>query len=346
MPHVQQPAVAQFLGAAALPAQGSAGAQKAATMFKIGLALVIVGCTIGMLLNIFVFIIPAVGSPQFGDYMAVMFKSAIIAYLPVAIYLAVPYIVDRYDPEPWWALAGVFAWGALFATGVSAVLNTIVGMIPDDPAVGGFLSSALAAPVFEEATKGLAILGMVVFLRKEFDGVVDGIIYGTFAGIGFAATENVIYYMRFHQSLGASGMDNIFVLRGMVTPWLHPMFTAMTGIGFGLAREKGGDAAKFLYPIGGYFVAVFMHAWWNGMPQVMGCLSPSLGGITQILNLIIGVLMALAFFGLICWLVYRKARSRRRSTTSSRRTAAASRRACRGAARRAPLSSRQARAWR
>ena len=130
--------------------------------------------------------------------------------------------------------------------------------------------------MFEEATKGLAILGMIIFLRKEFDGVVDGIIYGTFAGIGFAATENVIYYMRYHQTLDAGGLNNIFVMRGMLTPWLHPLFTSMIGIGFGLAREKAGNstALKILYPVGGYFVGVFMHAWWNGMPQVAGFIHP------------------------------------------------------------------------
>jgi hypothetical protein len=54
---------------------------------------------------------------------------------------------------------------------------------------------------------------------------------------------------------------------------------------------------------------VFLHAWWNGMPQVAGFISPTLGGLMQILNLIFGVIMALGFFGLICWLVYRKGKT-------------------------------------
>jgi RsiW-degrading membrane proteinase PrsW (M82 family) len=258
---------------------------------QLGLALTLLGCFIGLVLYIVVFIVPAVESPHFGDYMAAMGRSAVLAYLPVALYLLVPYVVDRYDPEPWWALAGVFAWGALFATGVSAVINTVNSQL-----FGPFFGTAVSAPIFEEATKGMAILGMVIFLRREFDGVVDGIIYGTFAAIGFAATENVIYYTRFGGS--PDGLTQIFVLRGVLTPYLHPLFTSMTGIGFGLAREHGAAWAKVVFPVGGYFAGVFLHAWWNGIPQLF----PG----AAILNLIVGLLMALAFMVLVIVLVYRK----------------------------------------
>ena len=42
--------------------------------------------------------------------------------------------------------------------------------------------------------KGMAVFGVFFFLKREFDGVVDGVIYATFAALGFAATENIIYY--------------------------------------------------------------------------------------------------------------------------------------------------------
>jgi len=251
----------------------------------------VTGCLIGLLLNIVVFIIPATAEPQFASYMTLMAKAAIVAYMPVFIYLLVPYVVDRYDPEPWWALAGVFIWGATFATGVSAVINTLNSAL-----FGEFFGSAVSAPLFEEFTKGLAILGMAVFLRREFDGVVDGIIYGTFVAIGFAATENVIYYMRSGQD-----MTSIFFLRGVLTPWLHPLFTSMTGIGFGLAREHHSSWGKVVFPLGGYFIGVFLHSWWNGLPQLF----PG----AFFLNLVVGILMALTFFVLVCVLVYRKGKT-------------------------------------
>ncbi|MEM6789954.1 MAG: PrsW family intramembrane metalloprotease [Myxococcota bacterium] len=254
----------------------------------VGLLLLVAGCLLGLVLNLAVFVFPATLEPKFDLYMTRLARSALLAYLPVAFYLAIPWLIDRYDPEPWWALAGVFAWGALFATGVSAVINSINGAL-----FGSFFSAAVSAPVFEEATKGLAILGLVIFLRTEFDGAVDGIIYGIFAGIGFAATENIIYYMRFEQEL-----TQIFVLRGVLTPWLHPLFTAMIGLGFGVAREYGGRFAGVLFPLVGYGAGVFLHAWWNGLPALFPA--------AFILNLIVGVMMALSLVILVAVLVYRK----------------------------------------
>ncbi len=264
------------------------------------------GVFVGLILNIIIFIIPAIASPHAGFLMSTMMKAAVVAYIPVALYLFVPWVIDRYDPEPWWALLLVFVWGALMATGFSALINTIVGAI-----FGSFVGSAMSAPIFEEATKGMAILGVMVFLRREFDGVVDGIIYATFVAIGFAATENIIYYLRGGLegakqagSVGA-GMAQIFVLRGILTPWLHPLFTAMTGIGFGLAREHGSTWAKLVFPFLGYCVGVFLHAWWNGLPQIFG-------SAALVLNLVFGILFALAFFLIICFLVWRKGRIIRR----------------------------------
>lgn len=254
----------------------------------VGLGLLLIGCLVGVVLNLLVFVLPALADPQFEAYMAKLGRSAVLAYLPVAIYLSVPWLVDRYDPEPWWALAGVFAWGALFATGVSALVNTIAGAL-----FGEFFGMAVSAPVVEEATKGMAMLGLVVFLRREFDGAVDGIIYGVFAGIGFAATENIIYYMRFEQEL-----NQIFVLRGVLTPWLHPLFTAMTGLGFGIAREHGAGWAKVLFPAGGYGLGVFLHAWWNGIPQLFPA--------AFVLNLLVGSMMALTLIIIVVVLVHRK----------------------------------------
>lgn len=75
-----------------------------------GLSCTICGCLLGLYLLLDVFVLNV--RPEL---RAVIFESmgraAVIAYLPVVLYLFVPYFVDRYDPEPWWALFGVFAWG-------------------------------------------------------------------------------------------------------------------------------------------------------------------------------------------------------------------------------------------
>ncbi len=122
---------------------------------------------------------------------------ALCALPPLAVYLWIPRLIDRFDPEPWWALALVLGWGAVAACGIAATVNTTVEAIAG--AMGGkelaeVAGACISAPIVEEGMKGLAVLGVFYFLRREFDGVVDGVIYATFAALGFAAVENIIYY--------------------------------------------------------------------------------------------------------------------------------------------------------
>src|SRR3982751_742558 len=102
---------------------------------------------------------------------------------------------------------------------------------------------------------------MFFFMRRQFDGVVDGVIYATFAALGFAAVENIIYYSnaaREEAIVGHSGiLAGTFVVRGILGPWGHPLYTSMTGLGFGIARETNKTWLKWLAPLGGgMFAAV------------------------------------------------------------------------------------------
>jgi RsiW-degrading membrane proteinase PrsW (M82 family) len=188
------------------------------------------------------------------------------------VYIWVPLIIDRYDPEPFWALALALLWGAIASAGFALLFNTLNAGIAQE--IGGkelanFVGPVVSAPIVEEGLKGLGVFGVYLFLRREFDGVVDGVIYGTFIALGFAATENILYYSRFAEH-GMRGLTYGFIVRGILSPWLHPLFTSMTGIGFGIARESSKTSLKVLAPIGGYMVAVTLHAIWNGTSWLGG----------------------------------------------------------------------------
>lgn len=233
----------------------------------IGVVLWSLGILVGGLLLLLFLMLPLFSSRDPGSVVVSMGIGAAIAFPACFVYLWVPVIVDRYDPEPWWALAMAFLWGAITACGFSGWINTIngeiaLGLIGKDGAE--FVGAVISAPIFEEATKGIFVLGMLLFLRREFDGVVDGVIYATFVALGFAATENVLYYGRSLQKGGLTALGVTVVLRGVLAPWGHPLYTAMTGIGVGIARETNSTALKLFAPVGGYCVAVGLHALWNG----------------------------------------------------------------------------------
>jgi hypothetical protein len=163
-----------------------------------------------------------------------------------------------------------------------------------------FIGSVISAPLVEEFWKGALVFGMFIFLRTEFDGVVDGVIYATFAALGFACVENVIYYgSAGWKAYNATGCDAdqamravmaTFFIRGIVSPWGHPLYTSMLGIGVGIARETNKRWLKLLAPLVGYVLAVTLHAVWNG--------SAVLSSATGVPIIVLTILLYFVFVGL------------------------------------------------
>jgi RsiW-degrading membrane proteinase PrsW (M82 family) len=270
----------------------------------VGLALWIVAMLIGIVLNVVFQFMEIFGSRSPGAMFGAIVQGAVFAFVPLCVYLSVPAVLDRYDPEPWWCLAMAFLWGAVVATGFSGFINTFVHVAVASIAgkdAGNFVATVISAPLCEEFFKGLAVFGTFFFLRREFDGVVDGIIYATFAALGFAAVENISYYARAEMQGQVLGT---FFLRGILAPWGHPLYTSMTGIGFGISREATNPAVRWLAPIGGYFVGVTLHAIWNFVPTVFG------NAFWFLIPL--WLLFVLAFFGIVIALVIRKGRTIRK----------------------------------
>ena len=183
---------------------------------------------------------------------------------------------DRFEPEPWWLLACAFIWGAFFATlggGISsaigeAVARAMTGAADHDPAIDAFGATVLA-PVFEEGFKGLGVLliGAVSAMGlKELDGPLDGAIYGGIVGLGFTLTEDILYVASQYAEAGLGGFVLLLFLRTVLLGLSHCTFTAMTGLGFGIAAESRSTFVKVLAPFGGYCLAVAMHAFHNALP--------------------------------------------------------------------------------
>lgn len=191
--------------------------------------------------------------------------ASVIAFTPAVFYI-LPFIwLDRYDPEPLWLLALAFAWGALVSVVVSFIINTILGSL-----FGEAVGAVVSAPIFEEGSKGLGLILLLIFFRREFDDMLDGIVYAGVIALGFATVENVLYYGRAINEGGSAGLFLLFFMRGILSPFAHVTFTAMTGIGCGIARESHNIIIRLTMPLIGYGMAVFLHALWNGMAVLGG----------------------------------------------------------------------------
>jgi RsiW-degrading membrane proteinase PrsW (M82 family) len=196
------------------------------------------------------------------------------ATLPVPIYLVLVLWIDRYESEPFWMLATAFFWGALVAVFFAYLINTMSGiavtLLTNDMRAGQTFGAVISAPIVEESAKALILFIFFFWKKDEFDGVIDGIVYAAMAGLGFAMTENIQYYGRAVSQAGGGGLTFVFILRGAIAPFSHPMFTSLTGIGLGLARQSRSTIVKFIAPVLGLMAAVAMHSIWNGSAVIFG----------------------------------------------------------------------------
>ena len=230
---------------------------------------VIVGIVVAALCVILVFGIELGESVASGHSTTPFFIALPLALAPVPLLVAAVLFIDRLEPEPRINLAFGFLWGAGVAALFAALINTAGLEYITQPALGAsagqYISATAGAPVVEETLKGLFLVWLVRWRRQELDGPTDGIVYAAMVGLGFAMTENIGYYINALVNPVHGGVQLLgytFVLRGVLSPFLHPIFTSMTGIGAAYAASHRN--AGWALPLG-WFAAMCLHAMWNGL---------------------------------------------------------------------------------
>ena len=193
-----------------------------------------------------------------------------LALLPVPLLIMVVLWMDRLEPEPRANLAFAFGWGAGVAALAALIVNTADLEYVTMPALGAttgqYVAATFGAPVVEETLKGLVLIGLLWRRRAEFDGPTDGVIYAGMVGLGFAMIENVGYYINAlvtPEQGGIALLGYTFVLRGLLSPLLHPIFTSMTGLGVAYSANRR-HGAKWAVALG-LLAAMVLHGTWNGL---------------------------------------------------------------------------------
>ena len=148
--------------------------------------------------------------------------------VPVLFWAVYHYHKDRHLPEPAGNLILTFLLGML-AAGISAALYSGLGLVGlrfdagylADTSTWALLAYAmLAIGPIEEIAKLLPFL-VVVLRFRDFDEPMDGIIYASFIGLGYAAVENW-QYLEYLTTLEA-------VARGFASPVIHILFASIWG---------------------------------------------------------------------------------------------------------------------
>jgi RsiW-degrading membrane proteinase PrsW (M82 family) len=208
---------------------------------------------------------PVIGRRAFG-------WGLLFAFVPVVPLAALFVWLDRLRPEPRWLLIVTFVFGALAATFISLQLNGWLAGLIGDRSGPSPRSAVFIAPWVEEAAKATIIFAIVLWRRHDFNAVVAGVVYGGLAGVGFAFTENIFYYGQIFQqaiisgessATALDGVQDLFLFRGLAAPFVHPMFTLVTGVGIGLAVRHRHLGVRIVAPVAGYCGAVVLHMGYN-----------------------------------------------------------------------------------
>ncbi|MEW6758202.1 MAG: PrsW family intramembrane metalloprotease [Acidobacteriota bacterium] len=200
------------------------------------------------------------GFASFALYLAVN--------LPLsALLLTLIWLADRYEREPWSILLLCAGWGALPAILLSCVLETAV-QVPlqalAGPQAGALLGTVFLAPPVEEAAKAVALLFAILLYQKEFDDVLDGMVYGAAVGVGFSFVEDLFYFIGALSQGGVELGALVFGVRNVGFMLNHSLFTALTGVGFGLGRVfHRNPLAVLFFPPMGLAAAIGLHALHN-----------------------------------------------------------------------------------
>jgi len=200
--------------------------------------------------------------------------SLFFGFIPALVFAYILYWLDRYEKEPKVLLGGVFMWGAIVAAGSAFIINTFldigVYLFTQSDWVTELAGGSLIAPFVEESLKGLAVFIVFLLFRKEFDSIIDGIVYAGVAALGFAAIENTYYIYNFgFKEAGWQGLWFLAFVRVILVGWQHPFYTAFTGIGLAASRLSRNLFGKFIFPLLGIGMAMFTHAFHNTMATLL-----------------------------------------------------------------------------
>lgn len=184
------------------------------------------------------------------------------ALIPTTIYVTIAWWLDRYEKEPLWLMILAFVWGAIPAIIVAVVAEIglvipLAALTPDTDLA--FVSTVIIAPPVEELIKAFPLVLMFLVYRREFDGLLDGLLYGALVGFGFAMTENFLYFLSAYESGGLNSLLLTIFLRTIVFGMMHALWTSMLGLGLGIARYATNTAWLLIPPVLGLAAGIGLH---------------------------------------------------------------------------------------
>jgi RsiW-degrading membrane proteinase PrsW (M82 family) len=194
-----------------------------------------------------------------GDALTVA-AVVLVSFLPPLLFAVLLRNAEERRREPWKSVLRAFGWGATGATGLALAIQLPLFGAPTQFHVASFFGLVVVAPIVEELAKAWGLR----WVRDDDPEPEDGFIYGGAAGLGFAATENVIYILGALLVGGLHAGAATALYRTVATVSLHAAASAWVGYGLWQARRTGMRGVFLPFLLGG----IALHALYNALASV------------------------------------------------------------------------------
>ncbi|HUV61305.1 MAG TPA: PrsW family intramembrane metalloprotease [Thermoplasmata archaeon] len=232
------------------------------------------------------------------DWLLMAAVIVLVAFVPSILYLVWIRNTERYSREPYGRLLLIFFYGAIVSVIIAIAFELVLTLafsqniervyeyLGENPSIPVIVLACVIAPFVEEAAKGLGIRRA----RRLMTELENGIIYGAAVGLGFAATENLLYESAALAEGGAQAFIATAVIRSISSALLHA--TSSSLLGLGIARKVLGKGGWFPYYLG----AVAMHSAFNFMASFGVLYEDRFGDVAFMIGL--GAALAIVFIGI------------------------------------------------
>jgi RsiW-degrading membrane proteinase PrsW (M82 family) len=172
------------------------------------------------------------------------------------------YLREDQRPEPKSMVLKVFLFGMIFAflaLFLEKFLIEGIEMINLPQKIADLIKIFFVVALIEEFLKFL-VVREIVFESKELDEPIDCMIYMIIAGLGFAATENLLLLFPLKSKFFGE-IFQISFLRFLSATFLHALSSAILGFFIGLSFFRKKERLKLISL--GVFLATLLHGLYN-----------------------------------------------------------------------------------
>ena len=208
-----------------------------------------------------------------------MFIVFFAAILPAIVLIVHIYNRDKWQKEPPRQLFKAFVYGV--GSAMIVLLLPAFGLVSSTPGtdISAQIGNAFRTAAIPEEMAKLFMLWLFLRKCKEFDEHMDAVVYAVCVGMGFAATENILYLFSNLNHWLSTG-----IMRALISVPAHYFFAIIMGYYYSLAHFRIGKS-KTLDALSALLIPIIAHGIFDALLFV-SAMNESLAGVLTLVFII------------------------------------------------------------